>query len=316
MLIVIHRLGAVLQSNQSLDIDDSFEVDIGVMKGDDAGGGGSNRKITDTDLLSDNCTIKKKTSMVFIPSIENEYLCAARAIVTCVAKLHKTPATQFKKLIAKDKVNSKTPHSQRSRAINLHKDADVSMEGPVAIGELRKFEDFLNVQIIVVSGDTDNQVIYTGMQRRKKKIYLYFKDEHFHSIINIQGFFVNKKFCDQCYKVYGKNFRHSCEYVCRTCSSHECLFQDDSIMCDDCNMICRNTACYIRHKQTREYTVGSLRGQEMPSLCEKMYRCKQCNKIFDRHKRDISSHKCGEYYCTCCNTYVTDEHLCYFKINL
>ena len=52
----------------------------------------------------------------------------------------------------------------------------------------------------------------------------------------------------------------------------------------------------------------------MPSLCEKMYRCKQCNKIFDRHKRDISSHKCGEYYCTCCNTYVTDEHLCYFKI--
>ena len=182
-----------MQSNQGLDVDQSFEVNVGVMRGAEAGGGsGNSLKITNTDLQSQNCTIKKKKSMVYIPEVDGEFLCAARAIVTCTAKLRKMAPKDYKMLINLNNVNSSNPSSQRMRAISLHRDAGVPMNRPVPVTDLHMFEKKLNVQIVVVSGDNDNEIVYKGHSVLKDKIFLYLKDQHFHSIINIKGFYVNQ----------------------------------------------------------------------------------------------------------------------------
>ena len=315
IISIFYRVGAVLQSNQGLDVDQSFEVNVGVMRGSDSGGGPARSiKIIDTDLQSKNCTIKKKTSMVFIPEVANENLCAARAIVTCMAKLQKMSAKDYRMLINSKNIHSVNPKSQKMRAMRLHRDAHVSMTREVSVTDLHKFEKKLNVQIVVISGDNDNEIIYKGYAVLKDKIFLYLKDQHYHSIVNINGFFVNQKLCYQCLTVYARNFKHSCAFMCRTCCQQNCLFGDDSLACPDCNMICRNAKCYLAHMALREYLRGSMKGEERLSLCETYHRCRKCSKIIDKTKRDVKSHICGEWFCQCCQEYVVNDHLCYYRI--
>ena len=297
MCIIIYRINTVLQSNKSLNIDDTFEVNIGIMNADDQGGGCS-RAIVDTDPLSANCTIRKKRSMVFIPVVRNEHLCAARAIITCKAKLDNIPAAKFAKLIRKDRVSSKDYESQRSYAIRLHRQADVPTTSPVKVKELHKFETALDIQIIVISGDTGNDVIYKGLFTRPRKIFLYLKDEHYHSITRVQGFYVNRKICVHCFEVYSKNHKHGCDDVCSTCCSEYCMFDNNSLDCSDCNMTCRNAVCYQRHKEQRQYSTGTLKGTDQPSLCTQYFRCKTCFIILDTLKRAKHLHTCGEWLCT------------------
>ena len=101
----------MLQSNKSLAVDDSFEVNVGIMAAADVGGG--RKAIINADTLSDDCTIKQKKSMIFIPEVPNEFMCAARAIVTCMAKLNKMPKAQFKQFIHKNSSMSRKQFTTR-----------------------------------------------------------------------------------------------------------------------------------------------------------------------------------------------------------
>lgn len=311
-------MGAVLQSNQGLDVDDSFEVDVGVMRGTEAGGGsngtGGRRSIINTDLQSPECSMRLKRSMVFIPDLPGQNTCAGRAVVVCMAKLRNMPTKDFKYLIRAQYANTLNPRSQSMRARKLYRDAGVSMTSPLPVSQLDKFEKHLGVQIVVISGDTGNTVIYKGYKVMKDKIFLYLKDNHYHSIINIKGFFAKSKICMQCLTVYPLKQKHSCKFMCRTCCREICVFDDNSVKCPDCNMLCRNTTCFITHKQGREYKVGAKKGEDRLSLCETFFKCPRCTRIIDRTKRDVNSHKCGEWYCTCCNEYVVNDHLCYYRI--
>ena len=311
-VLCLTRVAAVLNSNKSLAVDSSFEIDVGILRNDDKGGGRHSLPVTDPDVNSPNCTIKKKHSMVLIPNVEGEYLCLGRAIVTCLAK--KGDKRAYKNLIDPRRVNSTNPKSQRSRAIKLYQDAGVPMDRPTHLTEIHKFEEYLKIQIVVVSGNMGNVIVYKGNAVRDSKIFVYLKDEHFHSIIDINAFFVRQKLCKFCLDLYNYRKKHACQYVCRTCCSEMCVYDDTSITCKECNMRCRNAACYIRHKQEREYSVGERRGKPQLSLCDTFYRCSQCTKVLDRTKRDIESHQCGEVLCMCCGDYVMDDHKCYYRI--
>lgn len=50
------------------------------------------------------------------------------------------------------------------------------------------------------------------------------------------------------------------------------------IYCEECNRYCYNGSCKNNLKQ----------------VCDKVYRCKGCNKILKRPKK----HECGYYFCT------------------
>ena len=316
--LVKFRVGAVLQSNQSLNIDESFMVDVGIMHDAEAGGGGDGsarrKAITNTDTTSEDCSIKKKRSMVFIPDVEDEYLCAGRAIVTCMAKLKNMNKKEYNMIISHRNVHSANPKSQRMRAIRLYLDTGMSMRRAVPVTELSRFEKKLGIQIVVISGDMGNTVIYKGFKVMKDKIFLYLKDQHYHSIVNINGFYVNKKLCQQCLTPYARKVKHSCRFMCKTCGEQVCMFGEDSLACPDCNMVCRNAKCYLLHKEAREYKIGAKKGEERLSLCDTFHRCKKCTKIIDKTKRDFKSHICGEWFCRCCGEYVVNDHLCYYRI--
>ena len=72
-----------MNSKQDIDTDGTFEVKVGTLRKDEGGGGGP-ASIINTDMASNLCSLKTKTSLVFIPAIKGENICAAHAIVTCL----------------------------------------------------------------------------------------------------------------------------------------------------------------------------------------------------------------------------------------
>jgi G:T-mismatch repair DNA endonuclease (very short patch repair protein) len=269
------------------------------------------------DVSSTICSVNAKRSMVNIPRVENEFLCAARALVTCAAKLRDSPQ-KFSQLINPNSARSSHRESQRGRAIAMHMATGVSADQPVPIKELYKFENHLDVQAVVISGDFDNQVIYTGSHPRKDKVFLYLKDQHYDAITNIEGFIQedDNKWCDVCMDIHSA--KKICFPVCRACDREECLSEQTETqkkLCTDCNITCNSQVCYQHHKQARTYTRGKKSGKEKPSICQTFFKCLKCGKRMDRTKRDVSKHVCTEYFCKCCSQYVPDDsHLCYFRI--
>ena len=211
---------------------------MGTLQKEDRGGGPT--PIINTDNQSQLCSAKTKRSIVFIPAIENENICAARAIVTCMAKLQGMPRNQFKCFINKARSRSLEDNSQKSQALKLQREVGLSLEEPVMVRDLYLFEEYLNVQIIVISVELLNEVCYTGYSDREKKIYLYLKDSHFHSIVNIQGLLPYKSLCTHCFTWYcrrGKN--HTCTASCIVCKRDNCTFDGSGVICQDCNVTCR-----------------------------------------------------------------------------
>ena len=60
-------------------------------------------------------------------------------------------------------------------------------------------------------------------------------------------------------------------------------------------------------------TLGSEEEQTAQNMsqCQRWYKCHICYKVLDLTKRDKTSHRCGEYYCTFCQDMVMEDHLCY-----
>ena len=144
-------------------------------------------------------------------------------------------------------------------------------------------------------------------------LYLYLVDHqgisHFHSITNITGFFSTHYFCDRCLKPYSTNTRHQCESKCLTCKTQGCLETDLVMSCLSCHMMCRSPECFQRHLEKKTKQVD---GKEITlSQCDQFWRCTTCKRVIDRSKRSADLHKCAEWLCKCCLTWVTGNHRCY-----
>ena len=316
LIYTLCRVQAVLNSNQDLNMDHSFQVNVGIMKNVNMKGGGGRRVPMYTpDTDSTIYVTHMKKSIVQIPRVEGEYLCCARAIVTGVSKLRDTPQ-KYSQIINPKNAKSSHKDSQRGRAIAMHMYTGVSADQPVPVREIYKFENHYNVQVIVISGDLGNEIIYKGYHSRNEKVFLYLKDFHYDCITKVNGILPkNMKWCDVCTDIHG-TFKF-CRSFCRTCESKECMSSqvEREKLCKDCNMIYRNSKCYQLHKDpSRVYKAGPRRGETKPSICKTFYCCPECHKVINRLERDISQHVCSEYFCRTCSVYVEDDsHLCYFR---
>ena len=281
------------------------------MRGTERGSG--RVAIINTDNSSRQCSVRRKNSMVQIRPIDGDFTCAARAIVVCMAKLEGPGSKDYKTLIRGDTDKSRLYH--KDKALKLLRAVGISDKRPVRVIDLVLFERYLKTQIVVVSGDNGCEIIYKGLQDMyKSKIFLYLKDEHFHSIVNIKGFFYNKTICLHCLETYPKKSRkHFCRESCTTCVRPVCVTDASSKTCQECNAFCRNEQCYDSHKQPRILQKGPNKGQEKISRCENFFTCPQCRKVIDCTVRSSSKHRCGEWFCKTCSTYVEGEHLCYYK---
>ena len=293
---VLSHVEKVVQSNEEFRLDNTVNIDIIRV----AMPQGSGRLKRTTLNIRDH--LKKKKSVITITNKDN--LCLARALVVSIARIEKDP--RYKRII--EPGNS----IQRERAFDLHEAANVPL-GPCGLKEVDLFQHHLvNYQIIVVSGDQDNCIIYPPQPRvnpnPEKSIYLYYQANHFDAITKLPAFLNTSYFCHTCHKGYDVTTDHLCDGMCQSCRGVGCTIEDNGITCQECDRLFKNQTCYDRHKQ--EPINGGGR-----TVCEAVRKCPKCKKSMDVRK--LNKHPCVDNKkCPTCKAVLNPNdpnHKCYIQ---
>ena len=262
------------------------------------GSGRSRLKRTTYDIRE---YLKKKKSI--IPINNKDDLCLARALAVSIARIEKDPRY--------DRIKDSRCNIQRERAFDLHEVANVPLR-PCGLDEVNLFQQHLvNYQIIVVSGDHNNAIIYPreppANPNPEKSIYLYYHDKHFDVITSLPGFLNRGYFCHRCHKLYNNTTDHICEGACHSCGRFGCKYEGSGITCNECNRLFKNQACYDRHNQPVN---GGGR-----TMCQKIRKCPKCGKAMDVNKLGPKGHICGKKCSMCKVIYQPEDtdHLCYMQ---
>ena len=289
---VFSQIERVIQSNQEFRLNDTVTVDIIHVVAPE-GSGKSKAKRTIVNIRDH---LKNKKSVITIHN--NDSLCLARALVVAVARLENDPKFNQIKRSNRD--------VQLERALQLHQAANVPL-GPCGMDEVKLFQQYLtNYQIIVVSGDHNNSIIYPTKPPDtddKQSIFLYYHNNHFDVITKLPGFLNRCYFCHRCHKCYDHTSDHLCQGMCRSCRAFGCVLQGDGIVCNECNRLFKNQACYDHHKEPIN---GGGR-----SVCEVV---RKCGKSTDVRKLK-NGHICGKK-CRTCGVILNQEdtdHQCYIQ---
>ena len=294
---VYSQLERVIQSNQEFRLNDTVTIDINHVESP-VGSGKSKLKRT-TYNIDDYLDLKN--SVVRIKN--NDDLCLARALVVGIAKVDKDP--KYKQIKRSDRP------VQREKALALHRAANVPL-GPCGLNEVALFQQYLtDYHIRVISGDHNNSVIYPpqplGTDERKH-LTLYFHDNHFDTINSIPGFLGRGYFCFRCDKTYDHTTDHLCTAMCRSCRGFGCDWENDGIVCNECDRKFKNQTCYDRHKN--EPINGGGR-----TVCQVIRKCEKCGKSMHISKINPKGHICGRK-CQTCGVVLTREdtdHKCYIQ---
>ena len=291
---VFSQIERVIQSNQEFRLNDTVTIDINHVKTPQ----GSGRSKRTTLNIRDH--LKEKKSIVRINNKDD--FCLARALAVSIARIENDPKyAQIR--------NSNRP-VQLERALDLHQAANVHL-GPCGIDEVKLFQNYLsNYQIIVVSGDHNNSIIYPPQPPdtdEKPTINLYFHNNHFDVITSIPGFLNKSYFCHRCHKAYDHTSDHLCSSMCRSCRAFGCVLEGDGIVCNECDRLFKNQMCYDHHKEPIN---GGGR-----SVCEVIRKCEKCGKAMDVNHLKDGGHICGKK-CRTCGLILKQEdtdHKCYIQ---
>ena len=268
---VLSHVEKVVQSNEEFRLNTTVNIDL--IRVEMPHGSGRFKRTT----LNIRDYLKKKKCVIPINNKDN--LCLARALVVSIARIEKDP--RYGRII--EPGNS----IQRERAFDLHEAANVPL-GPCGLKEVDLFQQYLvNYQIIVVSGDQDNAIIYPPHPRTnpnpEKSIYLYYQANHFDAVSSLPAFLNMSYFCHACHKAYDHTTDHLCDGMCYSCRGFGCVIQGNGMTCNECKRLFKNQVCYDRHKQEPINGGGK-------TVCEKIRKCPKCKQSMDVRK--ISGHQC------------------------
>ena len=294
---VYSELERVIQSNQDFRLNDTVTIDINHVKTPQ----GSGKTKVKRTILNIRDYLKNKKSIVRINNTDD--LCLARALTVSIARIEKDPKYKY--------IRDSNRPLQRERAFDLHEAANVPL-GPCGLNEVALFQQYLtNYQIIVVSGDHNNSIIYppkpTGTDE-KPTISLYFQNNHFDVITKLPGFVNRSYFCHRCHKAYSNTTDHLCSSMCSSCRGFGCVFEGIGIVCSECDRMFKNQTCYDHHKT--EPVNGGGR-----TVCQTIGRCEKCWKTMDVRKIRDGGHICGKK-CRTCGVILNQEdndHKCYIQ---
>ena len=295
---VLAHVEKVVQSNEEFRLNDTVNIDIIRVQMPQ----GSGRSKVKRQILNIRDYLKKKGSVITINNKDD--LCLARALVVSIARIEQDHRYNHIR-------NSSRP-LQRERAFELHRAASVPL-GPCGLNEVDLFQHYLvNYQIIVVSGDQNNTIIYPPQPRAnpnpEKSIYLYYQANHFDVITKLPGFLNTSYFCHQCHKGYDHTTDHLCDGMCQSCRGFGCTIEDNGMTCQECHRFFKNQTCYDRHKQ--EPINGGGR-----TVCEAVKKCPTCKKSMD--VRRLNNHPCVDNKeCSTCNAVLNPNnpnHKCYMQ---
>ena len=292
---VFSQIERVIQSNQEFRLNDTVTIDINHVKTPQ----GRGRSKRTTFNIRDH--LKEKKTIIRINNKDD--FCLARALAVSIARIQNDP--KYNQIIRSDR------YIQLDRALDLHVAANVPL-GPCGIEEVKLFQNYLsNYQIIIVSGDHNNCIIYSPKPPgtdEKPIISLYFHNNHFDVITKLPGFLNKAYFCKRCHKCYSNTTDHVCPAMCGSCRGFGCVLEGEGIVCNECNRLFKNQACYDRHKN--EPINGGGR-----SVCEAVRKCEKCGNAMDVRKIKDGGHICG-MKCRTCGLILKQEdndHKCYIQ---
>ena len=293
---VLSHVEKVVQSNEEFRLNNTVNIDL--IRVEMPRGSGRSKRTT----LNIRDYLRKKKSVITINNRDN--LCLARSLVVSIARIEQDP--RYKGI-------SEGNGIQRERAFDLHQAANVPL-GPCGLNEVELFQRYLvNYQIIVVSGDQNNSIIYPGQPpanpNPEKSIYLYYQANHFDVITSLPGFLNTNYFCHLCHKAYDHTTDHLCKGMCWSCRGFGCVLQGDGMVCNECDRLFKNQACYDRHKQ--QLINGGGR-----TVCEKIRKCPKCGKAMDVRKIGDGGHTCVDKKCPTCRIKRNPQdlnHQCYMQ---
>ena len=292
---VLSHVEKVVQSNEEFRLNNTVDIDL-IRVEMPQGSGRSKRNIVDIREY-----LKKKKSVIPINNKDN--LCLARALVVSIAKIENDPRYNY--------IRDSGCPVQRERAFDLHEAANVPL-GPCGLNEVELFQQHLvNYQIIVVSSDHSNSIIYPKQPPvnpdPEKSIYLFYHANHFDVITSFPGFFNRSYFCHRCHKAYSNTTDHICDGACRSCGGFGCEYEGDGIACNECDRVFKNQACYDRHKEP--INGGGRIG------CDAIRKCPKCGRAMDIRKIRDGGHICGKNCPICKVTYPREDtdHKCYMQ---
>ena len=289
---VFSQIERVIQSNRDFRLNDTVTIDIIHVEAPQ--GSGRSKRTT----LNIREYLHKKGSVITIKN--NDNLCLASALVVAIARIEKDP--KYKILINSRKT------AQQMKAMELHWAANVPFS-PCGLPEVDLFQKYLtNYEINVVSGNHNDSIIYPpkpSINNNVTPIYLYLHDNHYDVITSMPGFLSTSYFCHKCNKPYCKNSDHLCDAMCRSCRSYNCVLDGNGMVCNECERLFKNKACYDHHKQS----VGGGR-----TVCQTIRKCEKCGKAMDVRKLNPKGHICGKK-CLTCGVILNekDEHKCYIQ---
>ena len=268
---VLSHVEKVVQSNEEFRLNTTVNIDI--IRVEMPQGSGRLKRT----VLNIRDHLKKKGSVIPITNKDN--LCLARALVVSIARIEKDPRFAW--------VRRAESAVQRERAFDLHEAANVPL-GSCGLKEVDLFQHYLvNYQIIVVSGDQDNTIIYPPQPpinpNPEKFIYLYYQANHFDVITKLPGFLNTNYFCHTCHRGYDHTTDHLCHGMCQSCRGFGCIIEDNGITCQECDRLFKNQTCYDRHKE--EPINGGGR-----TVCEAIRKCPKCHNSMDVRK--LNKHHC------------------------
>ena len=296
---VLSQVEKVVQSNEEFRLNTTVNIDVIRVEMPQ----GSGRSKVKRYIVNIRDYLKKKGSVITINNSDN--LCLARALVVSIARMEKDPRVA--------RITRPESVVQRERAFDLHEAANVPL-GPCGLKEVDLFQQYLvNYQIIVVSGDQGNTIIYPPQPptnpNPEKSIYLYYQANHYDVITTLPGFLNTNYFCHQCHKGYDHTTDHLCIGMCRSCRGVGCTIEDNGITCNECDRLFKNQVCYDRHKQ--EPINGDGR-----TVCQAIRKCPKCKHAMDVKKIN-RPHQCvDEKKCPTCkiNRNPNDHnHKCYMR---
>ena len=293
---VLSNVEKVVQSNEDFRLNDTVTINIIHVEMPRVSRGVKRATLNIRDHL------KKKKSIITINNKDN--LCLARALAVSIARIEKDP--RYKQ------IKEARGHIQLQRALDLHQAANVPL-GPCGIDEVKLFQHYLvQYQIIVVCGDQDNAIIYPpeppANPNPEKSIYLYYQANHFDVITTLPGFLNTNYFCHLCHKAYDHTTDHLCNGMCRSCRGFGCVIQDNGMVCNECDRLFKNQACYDRHKQQPINGGGR-------TVCQTIRKCPKCKQSMDVRKIG-KPHQCVDKKCPTCKKERNPQdlnHQCYMQ---
>ena len=293
---VLSNVEKVVQSNEDFRLNDTVTINIIHVEMPRGSGGVKRTTLNIRDHL------RKKHSV--IPINNNDNLCLARALAVSIARIEKDP--RYKR------IREGRGRIQLQRALDLHQAANVPL-GPCGIDEVKLFQHYLvQYQIIVVSGDQNNSIIYPpeppANPNPEKSIYLYYQANHFDVITKLPGFLSTNYFCHRCHKAYDHTTDHLCKGMCRSCRGFGCVIQDNGMACNECDRLFKNQACYDRHKQQPINGGGR-------TVCQTIRKCPKCKQSMDVRKIR-KPHQCVDKKCPTCKKERNPQdlnHQCYMQ---